>query len=204
MKATGNQPFASISDSDLLYCVAAHDQQALAILYDRFAGLLHGVILSLIHSPTDTEDLLQEVFVQIWKNAATYRRSLGSPKTWLIRVAHNRAIDYLRSKRHQQRRREVEPLEDFDIENLATDTVSEDGWINAALMDESAYISQALVALPVENRSLIELAFFEGYSHREISTIKGIPLGTVKTRIRNGILALRSQLNFLSEELQVA
>jgi RNA polymerase sigma-70 factor (ECF subfamily) len=204
MKATETHQFSTINDSDLLYCVAAHDQQALTILYDRFAGLLHGVILSLVHSPSDAEDLLQEVFVQIWRNSSSYRRCLGSPKTWMIRVAHKRAIDYLRSNRHQQRKREVEPPENFDIDNLSTDMVSEDGWINAAILDESAYISQALVALPIENRSLIELAFFEGYSHREISTIKGIPLGTVKTRIRNGILALRSQLGFLTEELQVA
>jgi RNA polymerase sigma-70 factor, ECF subfamily len=204
MNTAGNQQFTAINDSDLLYCVAAHDHQALSILYDRFAGLLHGVILSLIHSPTDTEDLLQEVFVQIWRNAASYRRTLGSPKTWMIRVAHNRAIDHLRSKRQQQRKREIDPSEDFDIDSLTSDMATDDGWITVALLDESAYISQALVTLPIENRSLIELAFFEGYSHREISTIKGIPLGTVKTRIRNGILALRSQLDFLSEELQMA
>lgn len=190
-------PFA---DQSLLERIASRDASALSELYDRFSKLLYGVILAVVRDTDDAEDVLQEVFVQIWKSAATYQPALGSPKTWLAKLAHNRAIDLLRSKRYQQRKMEVKREDDEELP-VAPGTFAENTtWSQTVNRERSVHLSAALTHLPPEQRSLIDLAFFQGLTHHEIAESTGIPLGTVKTRIRTGMHALRNRLHFMAAD----
>ena len=192
----------ALSDNELLARVVARDSDALAALYDRFSKLLYGIILAVVRDTDDAEDILQEVFVQLWKSAGTYQQALGAPKTWLVRMAHNRAVDLLRSKRYKQRRSEVHGLDtgDHDL-TPPSEYVDNNTWRQTVHNEQSSHISAALAQLPQDQRSLIDLAFLQGYTHQEIAQTTGLPLGTVKTRIRSGMQALRSRLHFVGEEM---
>jgi RNA polymerase sigma-70 factor (ECF subfamily) len=189
----------SISDTELVEQIVARHPAALAELYDRHARLLHGIILSVVRNAHDTEDILQDVFVQVWRSAATYQAALASPKRWLATMAHNRAIDMLRSRRYQQRKLEV--AGDDDEGPGAAFAVDDSAWRYAVEAELAHYLSAALATLPSSQRELIALAFFEGYSHSEIAEKTGIALGTVKTRIRTGMMALRSHLESVAREI---
>ncbi len=188
-------------DRMLLERIAGKDSSALSELYDRFSKLLYGVILAVVRDTDDAEDILQEVFVQIWRSAATYQPTLGAPKTWLVKLAHNRAIDLLRSKRYQQKKMEVHPAEEEAIAGSMTAVAENTTWSETLHRERSVHLSSALAVLPVEQRSLIDLAFFQGLTHHEIAASTGIPLGTVKTRIRSGMQVLRSRLQFIADEV---
>jgi RNA polymerase sigma-70 factor (ECF subfamily) len=188
------------TDQQLLAAAAAKDQAALGALYDRFSRLLYGIIVAVVRDTDDAEDLLQEVFVQIWRNAGSYQPSLGSPKTWLVRIAHNRAIDMLRSKRYQQRRNEIRTDGADSAEQIMAVGAVNDVWQETLRKDSAGRLSRALGNVPDDQRELIEMAFFLGYTHQEISTMSGLPLGTVKTRIRSGIQTLRASLADVADE----
>lgn len=190
------------SDHSLLERIVARDSSALSDLYDRFSKLLYGVILAVVRDTDDAEDVLQEVFVQIWRSACTYQATLGTPKTWLVKLAHNRAIDLLRSKRYRQRKVEVRNDEAEDISMLVASAFADNTtWHDTLHRERSVYLSSALANLPQEQRALIDLAFFQGFTHHEIAESTGIPLGTVKTRIRTGMQVLRSRLHFIADEV---
>jgi RNA polymerase sigma-70 factor (ECF subfamily) len=195
-----NRDRHALSDTELLDAIVARDTTAISELYDRFSRSLYGTIFSVVKDAGDAEDLLQEVFVQIWNKASTYRSELSSPKVWLMRMAHNKAIDLLRSRRHRQRRSEISST-DYELEALLPEHVGNTTW-NQTLQGERAVILEcALGRLPGEQRYLIDLAFFQGYTHNEIAELTNVPLGTVKTRIRSGIQVLRSCLHFMAEDM---
>ncbi len=195
------QHLRTLADADLLDCIVAQQPEALSELYDRFSKLLYGIILAVARDTDDAEDILQDVFVQVWKNASSYKAPLGSPKTWLSRLAHNRAIDLLRSKRYQQKKSEVHPADGIDSQLGAAVAIGENStWKQTLNNDYAGHVATALQQLPQEQSQLIELAFFQGYTHQEIATQTGIPLGTVKTRIRSGMQTLRAHLGFVGEE----
>lgn len=197
-----DQHLRTLSDPQLLERIVAKEREALSVLYDRFSKLLYGIILAVVRDTDDAEDILQEVFIQIWKSAATYQPALGSPKTWLVRMAHNRAIDLLRSKRYKQKKSEVATLNDTEQEfRPPAEYVEDSTWRETVHREQSVQISSALAHLPNEQRSLIEMAFLKGYTHQEIAQETGIPLGTVKTRIRSGMQGLRGHLRFIAEEI---
>lgn len=191
---------ASSADADigLLRRIAVRDEAALAELYDRHSRLAFSVIMRILRSASDAEDVLQETFVRVWSRAETYDAVLGSPAAWLTRIARNRAIDRLRSKRVRAdvsldqgtggNRETVRPIEPGTRET--PEAVME---VNAT----AGALRTALAALPAAQRELIEAAFFEGYTHHELSTRFGIPLGTVKTRIRTGLTAMRGRLEHI-------
>lgn len=187
-----------MSDLDLLQRIAARDDSALAHLYDRHAPLAYGVILRILRNPADADDVLQETFVRVWSRADTYDSRLGSPPAWLARIARNRAIDRLRAKR-VRRDISVEPTVSADGETLVPepehhetpDVVVQDATTSRALR-------AAMSLLPAAQRELIEAAFFEGYTHHELSARFNVPLGTVKTRIRTGLAAMRGRLEQLA------
>jgi len=190
------------SDQDLLQRIAKKQDIALSELYDRHSKLLFSMALTILHDTDDAEDVLQEVFVQVWRKAAQYQPDLGAPKNWLVRIAHNRAINLLRSRRSRERQNEVSLSVDgnsssVEVANLGSE---ENPLIDIVRQSETETIGRALGTLPEEQRILVELAFYQGYSHSEISEKLGLPLGTVKTRIRSGIQALREQLKFLKNE----
>ncbi|HVZ41310.1 MAG TPA: sigma-70 family RNA polymerase sigma factor [Candidatus Kapabacteria bacterium] len=190
------------SDIQLLGRIAARDSDALSDLYDRFSKLLYGIILTVVRDTDEAEDVLQEVFIQIWRSAGTYQSALGTPKTWLVRMAHNRAIDLLRSKRFKQKKVEVGSFDTSDQEaRPPADYVADTTWQTTLHHEQRGQISTALAQLPPEQRTLIDLAFLQGFTHQEIAQNTGIPLGTIKTRIRTGMQALRTHLRFVGEEI---
>jgi RNA polymerase sigma-70 factor, ECF subfamily len=180
------------TDLILLQRIVARDSDALASLYDRHSRLLFGLILRIVRDRAEAEDILQEVFVRVWTRAELFDPRLGGPTAWLVRIARNRAIDRLRARRSRDADRP--PLDESIAERpaAATDIVSPEA---AALEAERrGTVIDALSVLPPEQRRLIEAAFFEGYTHGELATRFGLPLGTVKTRIRAGIVAMRQRL----------
>ena len=189
------------TDQDLLARVTQKDERALAELYDRYGKLLYGVALTILHDTDDAEDVLQEIFVQVWRKADQYNPEVGAPKNWLVRIAHNRAINVLRSRRVQEKKSMISLSQESETgEEIVQLDSGENPLLDTIRQGESESISRAMSALPVDQRALVELAFYEGYSHSEIAESLGMPLGTVKTRIRAGIQSLRSELDFLKNE----
>lgn len=166
-------------DAALLALIRAGNQDAMADLYDRYSGVVYGVALRVLTNTTAAEDIVQEVFLQLWRNPDVFDADRGRLAAWLAVIARNRAIDQLRKR----------PSED-DIDELPIST-------GVNLEDESSQrlavekIRGVLVQLPQDQRKALEMAFFEGMTHTEIAGKTGEPLGTVKTRIRTGLLALR-------------
>ena len=185
---------AEAIDLELLQRIAARDDTALAALYDRHCRAAYSLILRILRSAADADDVLQETFVRVWTRADTYDLRLGSPAAWLIRIARNRAIDRVRARRVRA---------DISV----APAVREDGSVvvpepetwktpEHELHDTrtTGAVGAALAHLPAVQRQLIEAAFFDGYTHHELAARFGVPLGTVKTRIRSGLAALRGRL----------
>ncbi|MEO6939133.1 MAG: sigma-70 family RNA polymerase sigma factor, partial [Candidatus Kapaibacterium sp.] len=159
-----------ITDQELLSKIASQDERALSQLYDRYAKLLFGTAVSILHETDDAEDILQEVFVQVWRKASTYQPALGTVKNWLVRISHNRAINMLRSKRNREKQAEISIPDDSAIRSQEFVSDQEDSpWAGTSRAEEQAHISSALSTLPEDQRMLIDLAFFQGYSHSEIA-----------------------------------
>lgn len=179
-------------DVDLLHRIATRDEAALAALYDRHSRLAYSVIIRILGRSSDAEDVLQETFVRVWSRAETYDALLGSPATWLTRIARNRAIDRLRARRVRGIEPEVHAADDAPRsgEPVTRDTPETllEGRTTAGA------VRTALAILTPAQRALIEAAFFEGYTHSELATRFGVPLGTVKTRIRTGLATMRGHL----------
>jgi RNA polymerase sigma-70 factor (ECF subfamily) len=185
---TDSQVDDKVVDLGLIDRILARDSGAIAALYDRHHRLLYGLILRILQDRSEAEEVLQEVFVLVWTRAETYNASLGVPAAWLVRIARNRAIDRLRS--NQVRTRAVEgalPPEPVESPEAA-----------AAASERQRAVARALRLLPPEQRDLIELAYFLGLTQSELAERFGLPLGTVKTRIRTGMLTLRRELQHVA------
>jgi RNA polymerase sigma-70 factor, ECF subfamily len=180
-------------DLDLLQRIVARDTAALADLYDRHSRLLFSLILRIRRDRSDAEEILQEVFVRVWTRAESYDPQRGSPTSWLVRVARNCAIDSLRTRR--VRDLATAPAVDEPPADPATSAAGirtpEQLVVDA---ETHGTVMDALIGLPEEQRCLIEAAFFEGYTHTELARRFQLPLGTVKTRIRVGMLTMRQRL----------
>jgi len=183
-------------DLTLIRRIVGRDQTAVAELYDRHSRLVYSIILRILRSPSDAEDVLQEVFVRVWTRADTYDAPLGSPVAWLLRIARNRAIDRLRAKRS---RADVDgPTgETHELDNAAVAGRADNPAMYAEGAAAATAVRTALASLPAAQRELIEAAFFDGYTHQELAARFGVPLGTVKTRIRTGLAAMRGRLEHL-------
>jgi RNA polymerase sigma-70 factor (ECF subfamily) len=184
----------SRTDLELLTAIQERaDSSALGALYDRYGRKVYSLANAILRCKPDSEDILQEVFERVWKKGHSYRSELGEVKHWLLRIAHNRSINRLKSRA-------------LRAAPSMTSADSVAGGIPGAVansfeidtdFDISEYVRAALTYLPEEQRRLIELAFFKGLSHSEIAETERLPLGTVKTRIRSGIMRLRTELQFL-------
>jgi len=167
------------SDASLLARVLSGDERAMASLYDRYSRVVYSVALRVLRDPAASEDVLQEVFMQIWRNPSSFTAARGSLGGWLSIVARNRSIDTLRRKR---------PTVDVDDVALASAfNLADDAERNLLTQRARA----VMVQLPREQRKTLEMAFFDGLTHSEIAEMTGDPLGTVKTRIRSALLTLR-------------
>jgi RNA polymerase sigma-70 factor (ECF subfamily) len=178
-------PDETRADITLIERIVARDEQAVAELYDRHNRLLYGLILRVMRDRGEAEEVLQEVFVQVWSRAETYNVALGSPTAWLVRIARNRAIDRLRAT--SVRLRAVES-------NATAMPASDNPEARATLSERQRSVARALDSLPEEQRVLIEQAYFLGLTQSELAERFKLPLGTVKTRVRTGLLALRVRL----------
>ncbi len=181
-------------DLGLLQRITARDETALAELYDRHSRLVYSVIMRILGSRSDAEEVLQETFVRVWSRADTYDALLGAPATWLTRIARNRAIDRLRARRLRANLA-IEPAVHGGDPARSAEPIT---WDTPERVLEgrtlAGAVRTALAALTPPQRALIEAAFFEGYTHSELAMRFGVPLGTVKTRIRAGLAAMRSRL----------
>lgn len=180
---------AEESQARLLHRIAEQDQRALAEFYDQLAGILFSTAVRILGDPSEAEEVIQDVFVQIWQKASIFDRALGTPIHWALSITRNRSIDRLRSR--QRRSRAIEALE-----NVTEIETTPSASLNRALMsdDELTAIRTAVKELATEERQAIELAFFKGLSHVEIAEALEQPLGTVKARIRRGMIKLRGSL----------
>lgn len=180
---------AKTDDNDLLALIAQGSQVAFELFYQRYANAVYSAVHKIIGAASDAEELVQDIFVYVWSKAALFDRTRGTGGTWLFTIARSRAIDFLRSKRSKMMQAEV--TQEGDIEPETPD-VSPAAAPLAALVasEEQQRIALALSQIPAEQREAIELAFFGGLSHTEVAEKLSQPLGTVKTRIRQGLMKL--------------
>lgn len=176
------------ADSQLALRLKARDGSALSELYDRFGGMVYSLAFRIVKVPGDAEEVTQEVFLYAWEKSALFETDRGGLATWLGTLARSRGIDRLRRQKSQERRKEAMAREPA----AARPAVSPD--YEALLNEKSAVIRSALAALPADQRQAIEIAYFEGLSQSEIAARLNAPLGTVKTRIRQGMLRLKSAI----------
>jgi RNA polymerase sigma-70 factor (ECF subfamily) len=170
-------------DVGLLERVIAREAEAIGELYDRHSRLLYGLILRILRNAAEAEEVLQDVFLQVWKRAETFNASLGTPVAWLVRIARNRAIDRLRANSVSARTLEAPPP-----------PPGESPEARAAMTEQQRALDRALGALSAEERQLLEHAYFLGLTQSELAERFGLPLGTVKTRIRTALTTLRREL----------
>jgi RNA polymerase sigma-70 factor, ECF subfamily len=179
------------ADAELVRKLRSGDERAFATFYDRFAPGLFSMIYAILHDQKESEDVLQEAFLQMWKRTASYDASRSSLFTWAVMISRHKAIDRLRSRQRQARLAE----EVADQTDGAATSAPVDRADNVlARSDERERVRAALAQLGDGQREAIELAFFAGLTQTQISEKLGTPLGTVKARIRRGLLALRDVL----------
>src|SRR5207247_3106124 len=175
-----------IPDSDLLNAVARHDEAALAAVYDRYKIILFSLIFRILHDRQEAEDVLQEVFIQVWRRAGDFNEARGRAFTWLVTLARSRALDRLRASASRGRvASEAAQMPRDEVGDAAED---------ALRSEQGKVVRQALTELPSEQRQTLLLAYFEGLTQTEIAARLGDPLGTVKTRMRAGMIKLREVL----------
>ena len=177
-----DQDYPQITDAMLVSRIRSGDEDALAALHDRYAGVVYSVALRVLGETTQAEDILQEIFLQLWRNPQRFDANRGSLGAWLAVIARHRAIDQLRRRRPESDIEDVVISVDSHLEQ-ATDR-------NLAI----AKVRTAVERLPAEQRQPLEMAFFQGLTHAEIAIKTSTPLGTIKTRIRSALLALRKAL----------
>ncbi|HVU35851.1 MAG TPA: sigma-70 family RNA polymerase sigma factor [Opitutaceae bacterium] len=187
MERAGNNAEAS-DEVRLLVRIGTGDREAFRLLYARFAGPLFSLILRMVDHRADAEELLQDAFVKIWRNAASYDSRKARPFTWAVMIVRRTCIDFLRNR---ARRPTAAPLEAADAASDVADTPRR----TALVHDDTDQIRQAVAALPRSQRQALELALFSELTQEQIAAALGQPLGTVKSWIRRGLLDLHVTFN---------
>lgn len=185
-------------DALLLKQIVQRDQQALSRLYDRYSALIYTLVLRVVKSTAEAEDLVQEIFVQIWSKAHLFSDAKGSVYTWVMTIARRRAIDKIRSQDFINKGETTDDDErPIDLPDNAYDTNP----LHAAISSEYEELMRSgLAMLGAEQQSIIELSYYEGYTQAQIAERLHLPLGTVKTRMRQGLIKLRDFLKQRIEE----
>ena len=190
---------SSGDDDALLQRIAAGDEHALGALYDRWSPLVFSLCVHVLGDEDEAEEAVEETFWQAWRQAARYDTTRGAVSTWLTTIARSRALDRLRAKR----RRQEDAMSDLSETKRAaveeTARRGDDPANGAEVSERRGLVRQALLALPTEQREVLELAYFRGLSQTEIAEHTGQPLGTIKTRVRLAMEKLRDRLGILRE-----
>lgn len=178
------EPKIKYSEQELVVLLNEQNNDAFNYLYDNYSGALFTIINQIVRDKDTAGDVLQEVFINIWKKINSYDASKGRLFTWMLNIARNAAIDKIRSKgyRDNQKNQPIIESENSGMTISSNPTVSDVG------------LKKVLTALSEESRKLIDLSYFQGFTHEEIARMLGIPLGTVKTRIRAAIIQLRTMI----------
>jgi RNA polymerase sigma-70 factor, ECF subfamily len=189
-----SDPSQEQTDREMLALVAREDQQAFSRLYDRLSGPLYSVALRMLGDAAEAQDALQDVFLQLWRRAGSYDVDQSSVFSWAILMTRSRVIDRLRAR--GRRLRVVSSSTDDDASKVAMAHAStiESAADTADRNEEAVRVRSSLSKLPAEQREAIEMAFFNDLTHHEIAAALGQPLGTIKARIRRGLLKLRERV----------
>ncbi|HEX5758971.1 MAG TPA: sigma-70 family RNA polymerase sigma factor [Thermoanaerobaculia bacterium] len=187
----------ALGDAALVRQVADRRAEALGELYDRFGPLLLGLVVRILGSRAEAEEVLQDVFLLVWNQAGRYDPSRSSVSTWLVLIARSRAIDRLRSRKVVERTLDAVQQQEGPGGGHASPEAAE----NVLIRERRERVRSELAALPAEQRQVLELAFFQGLSQSEIAGQTGIPLGTVKTRSLLAMKKLRQALRPAIREL---
>ena len=186
-------------DAALMRRIADGDEHALGMLYDRWSPLVFSLCVHILAEDDEAEEAVEETFWQAWRQAAQYDAARGGVSTWLTMIARSRALDRLRARR----RRQEEAMSDLsETKRAAVDATArrgDDPARGAEIAERRLLVRQALLALPPEQREVLELAYFRGLSQSEIAERTGQPLGTIKTRVRLAMEKLRDRLGILRE-----
>jgi RNA polymerase sigma-70 factor (ECF subfamily) len=188
------QDFASdqpLTQDQLLSLVAQGDQAAFAQLYDQMAPRVLGLVRRLLRDHAQSEEVTQEIFLEIWQNATRYDSSKGGASTWIMTMSHRRAVDRVRASQSSRDRDTKIGIRDYDAEY---DNVSE----TVQTRIEHERVEKAMQRLTELQRQAVSLAYYGGYSHSEVATLLSVPIGTVKTRLRDGMIRLRDELGVAS------
>jgi RNA polymerase sigma-70 factor (ECF subfamily) len=176
----------ALTEIELLQQIAQQDQQALLTLYQQYGNLVYGLSLRVLRQPAMAEEITQDIFLKLWRQPDRWNPSLGQFSSWLLTITRNAAIDRLRREGRQAPASWEQTDESSDLFSDASSFVANQAnWVNGQIL------RRLLQSLPSEQRQLIELAFYEGYTHSELAELLHLPLGTVKTRLRMGMQKLR-------------
>ena len=178
------QQYLLLADEDLISLAEGGNTQAFATLYDRHARAAYSLAYRMMGERQAAEDLVQEAFLKVWRAAGSYRVERASVRTWILSILNNRGIDELRSS--ASRRRTQDKVEAQTSTSQPSEAFTQT-WRNS----QRAQVREALRGLPPEQLKVLELAYFSGYTHKEIAELLGVPLGTVKGRMRLGLQKIR-------------
>lgn len=176
----------SLSEEDLVLALRRHDKIAAEALYDMYSASLFGVIIRIVQNKELAEDLLQETFVKIWNSFPSYSADKGRLFTWMVNIARNLSIDKIRSKDYKNQTKNHE---------LELNVTSIDAYRNTAYKPELLGVKELVNNLRPEQKVILDLIYFKGYTHLEAADELSIPLGTIKTRLRMAIIQLRKYFN---------
>ena len=182
------------SDEELLLLerISNGEEDALSELYDMYSAIIYSLIIKIVKNNEEAEDLMQSLFIKIWERASSFDRTKGNVYSWLTALARNSAIDKIRSKQYKTNRDNLAEIDEAEIFGIKEGLTGID---SAIINERTQYVSKALEEIPVEQRAVIKLAYFEGLTQSEMAEALSIPLGTVKTRMRQALIKLEKILS---------
>ena len=182
-----NNKYSSINEKELLPKIADKDEEAFSELYKRFSQVVYNLSYRVVKNKSDAEEVVQKVFVQIWNKAENYDQGRGAVSTWIMNITRSRAIDKIRSLKKTRN--------NISMDDTFLQFISPKGFIIEDAKEKREIIKEALSKIPPEQKTVVETIYFEGYTHSEAADYLDIPIGTVKTRLRLGILKLKDLIS---------